>query len=304
MKYPYIGKSKKTELTILFTSENKGICISISDVKHIVEWHENEFTNTTRAYLANTYGEVKSENHADFIFKLAEVNGFGVTIYNESRNHFAFVDGVLLFLVKPIYDKDKRKPITIPLPPKEPDVIDSLPEVEPKKIFTKEEIQNKEIEIVDGGICEAIKSSSAIHELERQGYKFTNLGWVSPNASKEPESKEPGPIDSLPEVEPKKIFTKEEIESKGWLASGCECIYNDESFIYLCKSPFDGNAVIQRKSNLDWDVISVSFNQLKKPLTPEEELTKEIKEMLSLTETAGKRVLLLMEKYDIKKKPE
>lgn len=44
--------------------------------------------------------------------------------------------------------------------------------------------------------------------------------------------------------------------------------------------------------------------ELSKPLTPEEELAKEIEEMLSLTKNAGKRVLLLIDKYEIKKKPE
>ena len=140
-------------------------------------------TNITREYLANTYGEVKSKEHAEFIVKLAEGAGFYLyCTYDNVDQYFSLTDSVLYFW--PLKSECKqKKPITIPLPPKEP---------EPKELLT----------------------------------------------------------------------------------GGCDCIYNDEIFIYLCKSPLSGNAIIQRKSNLDCDIASVSFAELKKPLTPEEELAR------------------------------
>ncbi len=209
--------------------------------------HEKD-TNITREYLADTKVEIESAEHSRFVQDIVISNGgewgYGSKSIKFELSQFIVIDSNLKMTIKissHSFANSENKLVKIPLPPKEPDVIDSLPEVEPKK-----------------------------------------------------------------------IFTKEEIKPKGWLNSGCECIYNDEDFIYLCKSPFDGDAVIQRKSSSDWDVISVSFSQLKKPLTPEEELAKELEKMIyagmdnsyDLNHNCYYLVSGLMKKYDIKKKPE
>jgi len=131
-------------------------------------------------------------------------------------------------------------------PPKEPNLIDSLPEAEPTNAFAKEAV-----EVVEGGICEAIKSSSAIHKLESQGYKFTNLEWVSPNAKKEPEPKE------WPQVGDKFIHKGELVKciSKGKMSNGDEVI----TFEFP-----DGLSHGSCWNNDSW---------VQKPPTPEEELT-------------------------------
>ena len=80
MKYPYIGKCEENELTVIFSDNGSGTTIDKgeSDIaingKFECGFNEREFKNITAEYLANTYGEVKSKEHAEFIVKLAEVN--------------------------------------------------------------------------------------------------------------------------------------------------------------------------------------------------------------------------------------
>lgn len=67
---------------------------------------------------------------------------------------------------------------------------------------------------------------------------------------------------------------EDDMKSEEWLISGCDCIYEGELYHFLCKSPFANVAVITKASSEDWDVISVSYDDLEKPQTPVEELVK------------------------------
>ena len=216
-------------------------------------------TNITREYLADTKVEIESEGHKEFILKLLSVNDLYFSYL--SGTSFIYISGVENTI---IYNP---KEIHIPLPPKESDVIDSLPEVEPTKIFTKEEIQTKEPEVVEGGICQAIKSSTAIHELESQGYKFKNLDWVSPNASKEPKTKD------WPQIGDEVAIT------------GSDCKFNVISInngrAWIERSYFDGS-VVNTETHEPLEIFEshiVFIDELKKPLTPEEELKEKITEI-------------------------
>lgn len=79
--------------------------------------------NITREFLTNTYGEVVSKEHADFIIELAENTGFISCGYGHNDNLFSFKDGKLVFIEvkdtsKPPHFAPKSKKITIPLTPK------------------------------------------------------------------------------------------------------------------------------------------------------------------------------------------
>ncbi len=79
--------------------------------------------NITHEYLANTYGEVVSPEHAEFIIELAELYGFkrAFTSPRKAINAFAF-KGDNLYLYGMGLDELTQLPtrkITIPLPPKQ-----------------------------------------------------------------------------------------------------------------------------------------------------------------------------------------
>lgn len=84
--------------------------------------HENDI-NVTNEYLANTYGEVDSPEHAEFIIEL--VKNADLKVYIDSpeinRAFFTFNENSMLFFYDSKEDvhKDRRKKITIPLPPKQ-----------------------------------------------------------------------------------------------------------------------------------------------------------------------------------------
>lgn len=97
-------------------------CISNIDE---INFNDKVFKNITAEYLANTYGEVKSKEHAEFIVKLAEVNGIEVKgKYRTSsakvfsfRVHLGAPRLILLSSKDSLYNTVSRKQITIPLPP-------------------------------------------------------------------------------------------------------------------------------------------------------------------------------------------
>ena len=127
MKYPYIGKCEENELTVIFSDNGSGTTIDEgkSDVaingKFECGFNEREFKNITTKYLANTYGEVKSKEHAEFIVKLATNHGLRCNrnIVDDDFKYFYFNDDVLFLTTFKLSPMTYFKQITIPLPPKE-----------------------------------------------------------------------------------------------------------------------------------------------------------------------------------------
>lgn len=78
-------------------------------------------TNITHESLANTYGEVASPEHAEFIIELAENSDFKVVDVGNEKRFFYFNSSEILFtkFKRFIPEVNKRKLITIPLPPKQ-----------------------------------------------------------------------------------------------------------------------------------------------------------------------------------------
>lgn len=128
MTYPYIGKCKENNLTVLFTSFRSGTTLHCdsSDIteKHKYEtgFNEREFKNITADYLRNTYGKLESKEHAEFIVKLAEGAGFKVGLnYEGGKSYFNFYDETIVdfWNDEVTSSANGEKLITIPLPPKE-----------------------------------------------------------------------------------------------------------------------------------------------------------------------------------------
>jgi len=120
--YPYIGKSRASDTTVLFISRSNGVCLGVENAQYHNAWDESVFENITREYLANTYGKVESKEHAEFIVKLAESAGFRGAIASAEASWFRFTELKLWFYgcgSKARYDTVKQ--ITLPLQPKEPE---------------------------------------------------------------------------------------------------------------------------------------------------------------------------------------
>ena len=98
----------------------------IGDWKDLDSWLVNEQgTNITSEYLANTYGKIESKEHAEFIVELTKANNLDVYVDDEEieRNYFTFNQHGILFFYECSGEAVSldRKQVTIPMPPKEAD---------------------------------------------------------------------------------------------------------------------------------------------------------------------------------------
>lgn len=120
MKYPYIGKWEYINTTVIFTDENAGIEIG-GEMSFRDDWTEINYEDVTTEYLANTYGEVKSKEHAEFIVRLCQENNIPAvySVKVDDAKSFAVSCGCLsLFAMEAKYlSVNGQKQITIPLPP-------------------------------------------------------------------------------------------------------------------------------------------------------------------------------------------
>lgn len=122
MKYPYITIDQRKP--VLIYKDRRGIYMvdkndTLSDLDITYAKRQK---NQTAKVLANTYGEVKSKAHAEFIVKLAENHGYSLTgAVNKSNARTFVIDGEnkLLFFMRgsSSFNGSTVKQITIPLPP-------------------------------------------------------------------------------------------------------------------------------------------------------------------------------------------
>lgn len=157
MKYPYIGEDKDNGNITLFTGENKGVVVKNkafelgSCSNH---WAEYVFKNITTEYLANTYGEVKSKEHAEFIVKLNSGKESSIGESWSDRIKCFIIDGAgKLCFSNNVYsiDKDGKREITIPLPP-ECESVDEWPKVGDEVTWGTKAV-NGEVKGIDNGLA-------------------------------------------------------------------------------------------------------------------------------------------------------
>lgn len=124
MKYPYIGKGIKRGTLVMMVKPECGLVIksktwATKDGEFEISIDESYVKNITREYLQNTYGEVLSPEHAEFIIELASQAGFFIACgYSSSIKFFCTNNESLVFCRVEQNAKRERKQITIPLPPK------------------------------------------------------------------------------------------------------------------------------------------------------------------------------------------
>ena len=285
MKYPAIYQSTVNGNVILLFNDKQGVTLDKfkATVGTSGEWDEDKFKNITAEYLANTYGEVKSKEHAEFIVKLAEVNGFDIVKpRKENLVWFSFWDNNLGFFEYEISaTQGGCKQITIPLPP-ECESVDETP-----------------FEVVSNG---------AIYKLSKGGfYALTGngkAGVIYESAS----------LDNLMKAKDFKIlsFTSDnaEIEDIEWPKVGDTVTWGN------CSHTAE---VIAIHNNMAWLFTEgeyhteIAVSKLQKPKTPEQELRDEISDLAfnqfnddsyDLTHNSYYLAEQLISKYNITKKPQ
>ena len=122
-RYPYIGKGKHSGAVFLFVGKCEALTVHQGSESRYstfeTDIEEDLCTNITPEYLQNTYGEVVSPEHAEFIIELAESAGFELfCAFSNGHDHFLISETELIFTYgEPVVDSADKQ-ITIPLPPK------------------------------------------------------------------------------------------------------------------------------------------------------------------------------------------
>lgn len=184
-KYPYIGDNGTGQVTVIYS---KGKAFHLGG-RFKGEYAENylelEVKNITREYLANTYGKCESQEHADFICKMAENHGFVVeSEYEKERAFFNFYEDTLDFWIDEGTAKtENEKLIHLPLPPKEKTMKEAKP------TYTKEMHERGEyppigskVKLRDGvGVVElGVDSNGFFPVLTNGKYRLLDIGCVKP----------------------------------------------------------------------------------------------------------------------------
>ncbi len=166
MKYPAIIDNGKTQKVLIF-SDGRGIHLGGEFAGDHIDRYiiDSDCKNITHEYLTNTYGEVVSPEHAEFIIELAKNAGFGVSGLTARSMCFEFSgDCNVVFYEIPVdifANNEESKKITIPLPPKPEASVDEM-SIAAGELTTEEETE--------------LKSRAMASELDRQGDKWPQVG--------------------------------------------------------------------------------------------------------------------------------
>lgn len=266
MKYPYIGKGTESGSIVLFYEQGQGMTLDSKS------WASEDLKYHT-CIDEDYFNDITREQVKNTKVKI-ESEGHEILVRGVASNAdllCALINGTAFIFDRDIEDANKE--IIIPLPPTQLPEVNSgtpMPEVKEQKKVSMNDIQVNVKNNTDS-VVQVTKSDDE-----------SNIFICVSDLPKGSEPKEPEPKE-WPQVGDDVAWSPK-LSRKGTLLN----IYEGMAWVRDSYGEF----------------VSIEVDKLKKPLTPEEELTKEIEEMLSLTENAGLRVLLLMDKYDIKKKPE
>lgn len=120
--YPYIGKDNYGQIYLMLSSSD-AITMDSDSFTH-TPMEEGGYTNITHEYLQNTYGEVVSPEHAEFIVELGKNVKAEIGTEYRKGSFFNFYTGPngelhLNFFDRHLAIDSGEKLITIPLPPKQ-----------------------------------------------------------------------------------------------------------------------------------------------------------------------------------------
>ena len=128
MKYPYIGKLITGDLTVLFYSNMTGVVVRAGDSWEVGYfgnvWYERGFKNITREYLTDIKVKIESQEHLEFLYKIAENADFevsGCIAFSSAHTHFAVIDLDANEINSDCLIFGELKDAIIPLPSKQDD---------------------------------------------------------------------------------------------------------------------------------------------------------------------------------------
>lgn len=137
--YPYIGRNKNGQINIVYSNTSATHIGGGFEGEHFDNYNDFNTKNIGREYLTNTYGKCESQEHADFICKLAESHGIKLADiegcsygYYSTSDFFNFFTDNRGDLVFGFFDEKSasdsgEKLIHLPLPPKESEMESQLP---------------------------------------------------------------------------------------------------------------------------------------------------------------------------------
>jgi hypothetical protein len=218
--------------------------------------------NITAEYLTNTYGRVESKEHAEFIVKLAEVNGFKYVDEWKEGMFFCICNdmekGIILrFFRETLAKSYGEKLIAIPLPPKEGE--EAVEQTEAKAAAAMRTVIDLGYTYHGGELWKP-----PLDDVKCNHEQFLNR--CSENA----------------ESARKALWSDYINRSKEWPAVGDEVLINNLKCNVI---GIDGDAYwIKRKKTGTYDI--AKREQLKKPPTPEEELRTKLISVMDNSNTA------------------
>lgn len=155
IKYPAILKSTCGSQTVVVYKDGSAYHIE-GDFKgeYSKAYNTDDTRNASKEVLANTYGKVESKEHAEFIVELAKVNGIPGAKHGKGEffNFFTDYSGDIRlgFFNERKAKCEGEKLITIPMPPKEVEVVDEWPRVGSKVTWGEREIIGT-VKCIDNG---------------------------------------------------------------------------------------------------------------------------------------------------------
>lgn len=312
MKYPAIlkSKSKSRHQVVLAYKSNLALHIEGGFTGEVSRHYDvGNTVNITREYLANTYGEVVSPGHAEFIVELASQAGFFIACgYSGSIKFFCTDNESLVFCRAEQNAKRERKQITIPLPPKQIQAATPEEEFEMKQIMknagdnlvlgcedSKCEgvVKEKQLYGVKEAQDNAVKASSAIKTLISLNYTYHGTNWEPPIVNRSEPTSDEWPKIGDEVLVYSSIRRLAEIKGKAVKVIG-KCTHSDGDAILTVEHSSLGVFAV---ANGSW---------IQKPKTSEEELRDEIVNLINYAGSFSEKVAAdaLMSKYNITKKPQ
>lgn len=251
--------------------------------------------NITREYLTNTYGKVESQEHADFIVKLAEVNGVEVGNKWEEGKWFNFMldcNGALIICFFPEYTASNKeeKLITIPMPPKE--LSPTATKGTDASITIVNSTPTANDCIVDGDDAKPILTAEITHDSitvrDSDGDEI------------EPSYKEKANIGIAPLNNGDNLMFGGEDKCKEWPCIGDEVV--NKGIKWKVAAEYKHMVMLVTHDDCGFKV--APKRECEKPKTPEEELRDEILSVWSNNPCRDSIIDALISNYNITKKPQ
>lgn len=285
MKYPYIGKNESGTKALFFSIDNQ-VVLSTGENSALVVGHNYKsiipefYKDITHEYLQNTYGEVVSPEHSEFIIELGKnANAIISTAWIRGK-YFNFYTSSSGELHLDFYDKELvsdsgERLITIPLPPKAESKFSARRSILNAhglevKLSNPDPLKNAGDNLILGCEQDFKKARAVASDLRKDmGCRDELLAKGDEWKVIEEDVKE---LDFI-----SRAWAPIESKSDEWPQVGDEAITTSLSLVVILG--IDRNTAWVRYKDKPHIYNSLSISNLSKPKTPEEELRDDLMDM-------------------------